>query len=36
MRTDTSYLGAVSLETKRDSGAFERARYIRTLHSWTR
>jgi dihydroorotate dehydrogenase (fumarate) len=25
--------GAVSLETKRDPGAFERAHYIRTLHS---
>ena len=24
----------VSLETKRDPGAFERAHYIRTLHSW--
>lgn len=28
--------GTVSLETKRDPGAFERAHYIRTLHSWTR
>ncbi len=28
--------GAVSLETKRDPGAFERAQYIRVLHSWTR
>ena len=28
--------GAVSLEAKRDPGAFERAQYIRTLHSWTR
>ena len=28
--------GVVSLETKRDPGAFERAHYIRTLHSWTR
>jgi dihydroorotate dehydrogenase (fumarate) len=28
--------GAVSLQTKRDPGAFERAHYIRTLHSWTR
>ena len=28
--------GAVSLKTKRDPGAFERAHYIRTLHSWTR
>jgi dihydroorotate dehydrogenase (fumarate) len=28
--------GAVSLETKRDPGAFERAHYIRALHSWTR
>ena len=28
--------GTVSLETKRDPGAFERAQYIRTLHSWTR
>ena len=27
--------GAVSLETRRDPGAFERAHYIRTLHSWT-
>ena len=26
--------GVVSLETKRDPGAFERAHYIRTLHSW--
>lgn len=35
-----SYLGemkgAVSLETNRDPAAFERAHYIRTLHSWTR
>jgi dihydroorotate dehydrogenase (fumarate) len=28
--------GVVSLETKRDPGTFERAHYIRTLHSWTR
>jgi dihydroorotate dehydrogenase (fumarate) len=28
--------GTVSLENKRDPGAFERAQYIRTLHSWTR
>lgn len=28
--------GAVSLETQTDPGAFERAHYIRTLHSWTR
>lgn len=28
--------GAVSLKSKRDPGAFERAHYIRTLHSWTR
>jgi dihydroorotate dehydrogenase (fumarate) len=28
--------GAVSLERMRDPGAFERAHYIRTLHSWTR
>jgi dihydroorotate dehydrogenase (fumarate) len=28
--------GAVSLETKRDPAAFERAHYIRTLHSWTK
>jgi dihydroorotate dehydrogenase (fumarate) len=28
--------GAVSLKTRRDPGAFERAHYIRTLHSWTR
>jgi dihydroorotate dehydrogenase (fumarate) len=28
--------GAVSLETEREPGAFERAHYIRTLHSWTR
>jgi dihydroorotate dehydrogenase (fumarate) len=28
--------GAVSLQTTRDPGAFERAHYIRTLHSWTR
>lgn len=28
--------GAVSLETRRDPAAFERAHYIRTLHSWTR
>ena len=28
--------GAVSLKTKRDPGAFERAHYIRALHSWTR
>ena len=28
--------GSVSLETKRDPGAFERAHYIPTLHSWTR
>ncbi len=28
--------GSVSLETKRDPGAFERAHYIRTLHSWIR
>jgi len=28
--------GAVSLETKRDPAAFERAHYIRVLHSWTR
>jgi dihydroorotate dehydrogenase (fumarate) len=28
--------GAVSLQTKRDPAAFERAHYIRTLHSWTR
>ena len=28
--------GAVSLETTRDPAAFERAHYIRTLHSWTR
>jgi len=26
--------GTVSLETKRDPGAFERAQYIRVLHSW--
>ena len=28
--------GTVSLETKRDPGAFERAQYIRVLHSWGR
>jgi dihydroorotate dehydrogenase (fumarate) len=28
--------GTMSLETKRDPAAFERAHYIRTLHSWTR
>ena len=28
--------GSVSLQTKRDPGAFERAHYIRTLHSWIR
>lgn len=28
--------GIVSLERKRDPGAFERAHYIRTLHSWRR
>ena len=28
--------GSVSLKTTRDEGAFERAQYIRTLHSWTR
>jgi dihydroorotate dehydrogenase (fumarate) len=28
--------GAVSLKTRRDPGAFERAHYIRTLHSWAR
>ena len=28
--------GAVSLQTKQDPGAFERAHYIRTLHSWIR
>ena len=28
--------GAVSLKTKQDPGAFERAHYIRTLHSWTK
>jgi dihydroorotate dehydrogenase (fumarate) len=28
--------GAVSLQTKSDPGAFERAHYIRTLHSWNR
>lgn len=26
--------GAVSLKSKRDAAAFERAQYIRTLHSW--
>ena len=29
-------IGTVSLETKRDPGAFERAHYIRTLQSWRR
>jgi dihydroorotate dehydrogenase (fumarate) len=28
--------GSVSLKATRDEGAFERAQYIRTLHSWTR
>jgi dihydroorotate dehydrogenase (fumarate) len=28
--------GTVSLETRQDPGAFERAHYIRVLHSWTR
>jgi dihydroorotate dehydrogenase (fumarate) len=28
--------GTVSLATARDPAAFERAHYIRTLHSWTR
>ena len=28
--------GTVSLQTKRDPGAFERAHYIRVLHSWSR
>jgi dihydroorotate dehydrogenase (fumarate) len=28
--------GAVSLKTSGDTGSFERAHYIRTLHSWTR
>lgn len=28
--------GLVSLQTKRDPAAFERAHYIRTLHSWIR
>jgi dihydroorotate dehydrogenase (fumarate) len=28
--------GIVSLETTRDPAAFERAHYIRTLHSWTK
>ena len=28
--------GAVSLKTTGDAGSFERAHYIRTLHSWTR
>ena len=28
--------GAVSLQTSGDAGSFERAHYIRTLHSWTR
>ena len=28
--------GAVSLKTSGDAGSFERAHYIRTLHSWTR
>jgi dihydroorotate dehydrogenase (fumarate) len=28
--------GTVSLETKRNPGAFERAHYIRVLHSWTK
>jgi dihydroorotate dehydrogenase (fumarate) len=28
--------GSVSLEEKRDPAAFERAHYIRTLHSWSR
>ena len=28
--------GAVSLHTTADAGSFERAHYIRTLHSWTR
>jgi dihydroorotate dehydrogenase (fumarate) len=28
--------GVVSLKTKGDPGAFERAHYIRALHSWTR
>lgn len=28
--------GTVSLDTKRDPGAFERAHYIRVLQSWTR
>jgi dihydroorotate dehydrogenase (fumarate) len=28
--------GAVSLKTTGDAGLFERAHYIRTLHSWTR
>ena len=30
------FRGAVSLETKRDPGAFERAHYIRTLQSGTK
>jgi dihydroorotate dehydrogenase (fumarate) len=28
--------GAVSLKTRQDPGAFERAHYIRVLHSWTK
>jgi hypothetical protein len=28
--------GLVSLKTAKDPAAFERAHYIRTLHSWTR
>jgi hypothetical protein len=28
--------GRASLQTSSDPGAFERAHYIHTLHSWTR
>ena len=28
--------GTVSLKTRQDPGAFERAHYIRVLHSWTK
>ena len=28
--------GTVSLGTNQDPGAFERAHYLRVLHSWTR
>jgi dihydroorotate dehydrogenase (fumarate) len=36
METLSDMKGAVSLDTKRNPGAFERAQYIHTLHSWSK